>query len=98
MIEMKNEAESLIYQSEKNLKENDSKLTEDVKTKVRSDIASLNESLTANNAETTKKNLENLRNSAMEMGRVIYQSANQNNQQQEQPQQEQPKKEEDEKK
>jgi len=71
-----------------------------VKNKVRSDIASLNESLTSNNAETTKTNLENLRNSAMEMGRVIYQSANQNtNQQQEQQQQqEQPKKEEEEKK
>jgi len=75
MIEMKNEAESLIYQSEKNLKENDSKLTQEIKDKVRSDITALNESVTANNVDNTKKNLENLRNSAMEMGRLIYQNA-----------------------
>jgi len=80
MTEIKNEAESLIYQSEKNLKDNDAKLTQEVKDKVRSDITALNESLAANNFDNTKKNVENLRNSAMEMGRLIYQNASQQSQ------------------
>jgi len=89
MIEMKNESESLIYNTEKQLKENDAKIPQDVKDKVRTDINALNEALSTNNNETTKNSLENLRNSSMEIGRAIYanasqgssdQSQNQNNQ------------------
>jgi len=57
MIEMKNESESLVYQSEKNLKENDAKLSQGTKDKVRSDITSLNEALTSNNVDNVKKNI-----------------------------------------
>lgn len=69
---MKNEAESLIYNTEKQLKENDAKLPQDVKDKLRTDINALNEALNANNNETLKNSLEALRNSAMEMGKAIY--------------------------
>ena len=75
MIEMKNEAESLLYNTEKQLKENDAKIPQDVKDRIRNDINALNEALGANNHETTKNSLESLRNSAMEMGRAIYQNA-----------------------
>jgi molecular chaperone DnaK len=74
-IEIKNEAESLIYNTEKQLKENESKLPQDVKDKIRSDINALNEAINSNNHDTMKNCLENLRNSAMEMGRAIYQQA-----------------------
>lgn len=77
MIEMKNEAESLIYNTEKQLKENDAKIPQDVKDRIRNDINALNEALNSNNHETTKNSLENLRNSSMEMGRAIYQNASQ---------------------
>ena len=77
LIEMKNEAESLIYNTEKQLKENDSRLSQEVKDRIRNDINSLNEALNSNNHENTKTALENMRNSAMEMGRSIYQNANQ---------------------
>jgi len=80
MIEMKNEAESLVYNTEKQVKENDAKLPQDVKDKIRNDITALNEALAASNVETTKSCLENLRNSAMEMGRAIYAGAQQNQQ------------------
>jgi molecular chaperone DnaK (HSP70) len=69
---MKNEAESLIYNTEKQLKENDAKIPQDVKDKIRADINGLNEALNANNNETLKNSLEALRNSAMEMGKAIY--------------------------
>jgi molecular chaperone DnaK len=77
MIEMKNEGESLIYNTEKQLKENEAKIPQDVKDRIRNDINALNEALNSNNHETTKNCLENLRNSSMEMGRAIYQNASQ---------------------
>jgi molecular chaperone DnaK (HSP70) len=78
LIEMKNEAESLIYNTEKQLKENDSKIPQEVKDRIRNDVTALNEALASNNNETTKNSLEALRNSAMEMGRAIYQNASAN--------------------
>merc|ERR1719223_844245 len=48
LIEMKNQAESLIYNTEKQLKENDDKLPQDVKDRVRNDINALNEALGSN--------------------------------------------------
>lgn len=75
MIEMKNEGESLIYNTEKQMKENESKIPQDVKDRINSDITSLNEALASNNHENVKNALEKLRNSAMEMGRAIYQQA-----------------------
>ena len=75
MIEMKNEGESLIYNTEKQLKENESKIPQDVKDRINSDITSLNEALASNHHENVKNALEKLRNSAMEMGRAIYQQA-----------------------
>jgi molecular chaperone DnaK len=75
MIEMKNEGESLIYNTEKQLKENESKIPQDVKDRITSDITALNEALASNNHENVKNSLEKLRNSAMEMGRAIYQQA-----------------------
>jgi molecular chaperone DnaK len=75
LIEMKNEAESLIYNTEKQLKENDAKIPQDVKDRIRNDINAVNEAINNNNYDNTKQSLENLRNSAMEMGRAIYQNA-----------------------
>lgn len=45
MIELKNESETLIYNTEKQLTENDAKLPQDVKDKIRSDVTALNEAL-----------------------------------------------------
>ena len=78
MVEMKNEAESLIYNTEKQLRENDSKLPQDIKDRIKSDISSVTEANSSSNHEKLKESIEKLRNSAMEMGRSIYQ--NQSNQ------------------
>lgn len=75
MVELKNEAESLIYNTEKQLRENDSKIGQDIKDRIRSDINTVNEAVSSGNNETLKDALEKLRNSAMEMGRSIYQGA-----------------------
>lgn len=86
MIEIKNEAESLIYNTEKQIKENDAKLPQDLKDRVRSDINALNEALASDNIENSKNAIEKFRNSAMDIGRTIYQNASQQ-QTNEQPQQ-----------
>lgn len=77
MIEVKNEAESLIHNTEKQIKENDAKLPQDLKDRVRADINALNEALASNNLENAKNAIEKFRNSAMDIGRTIYQNASQ---------------------
>ena len=71
-IEVKNEADSLIYQVENNLKEHQSKIPQTLTDKVRADIASLNATLPSQDKTKIKEAIETLKNSAMEVGRAIY--------------------------
>jgi len=80
LVELKNESESLIYNTEKQLKENDTKIPQDVKDKIRADITAVNEAVNANNLENLKSAMEKMRNSTMEMGRAIYAQQSQNTQ------------------
>jgi molecular chaperone DnaK (HSP70) len=82
MIEMKNEAESVIYNTEKQVRENESKLSQEVKDNIRNTINALNEAIASNNYDNTKQSLENLRNASMEIGKTLYQNASQENTQQ----------------
>jgi molecular chaperone DnaK len=81
MIEMKNEAESVIYNTEKQVKENEAKLSQEVKDNIRNTISALNEALANNNYDNTKQQLENLRNASMEIGKTLYQNAGQQQEQ-----------------
>lgn len=87
MIEIKNESDTLIHNSEKQIKENEAKLPQDLKDRIRADINALNEAIASNNLENCKNAIEKLRNSTMDVGRTIYQQASQqqSNQQTEQP-------------
>jgi molecular chaperone DnaK len=97
MIEIKNESDTLIHNTEKQMKENDDKLPQDLKDRVRADINALNEALASNDLETTKNAIEKFRNSAMDIGRTIYQNASQqtSNEQTQEKQQNEEKKPED---
>ena len=88
MIEIKNESDTLIHNTEKQMKENDDKLPQDLKDRVRADINALNEALGSNDLENAKNAIEKFRNSAMDIGRTIYQKASQqtSNENQEQTQ------------
>lgn len=88
-IEIKNEADSMIYQTEKQLQEHAAKIPETVKTQVNGDIAALNEAITTDNKDSIKEALERLKNSSMEIGKSIYsQQSSDSGAQQEQQQQE----------
>ena len=98
MIEIKNESDTLIHNTEKQMKENDDKLPQDLKDRVRADINALNEALGSNDLENAKNAIEKFRNTAMDIGRTIYQKASQQtsneNQEQNQEQPNEEKKEE----
>ena len=71
-IEIKNEADSMIYQTEKQLSEHAAKIPDTVKDQVNNDISALNEALTTENRDNIKEALERLKNSSMEIGKSIY--------------------------
>lgn len=71
-IELKNEADSMIYQTEKQLQEHGSRIPDTVKEQVRNDITKLNEAITSENKDSIREALERLKNSSMEIGKSIY--------------------------
>jgi len=79
-IELRNEADSLIYSSERTLKELETKISADEKNKVENAIKELKEAMTKDSS-AIKEKLENLRKVLQEMGTSIYQAAQQQKQQ-----------------
>ena len=84
LIEAKNIAENLIYQSEKTIKEGGDKISEGSRKEAEDSIAELKKVKDSDNIEEIKKATEKLSESIQKVGAEIYQ----------QQQQEQPKKEE----
>lgn len=89
MIEVKNEADSMIYQTEKQLSEHADKIPDNVKEQVNGDISSLNEAITTEDADAIKEALERLKNSSMEIGKSIYSQSSSEGEQQAEPEAEQ---------
>lgn len=89
-IELKNEADSMIYQTEKQLTEHAAKIPANVKEQVQAAVTALNEAITTDNKDTIKEALERLKNTSMEIGKAIYsqQSTDGASGEQEQPKQE----------
>jgi len=101
VIDLKNEADQFVYNTEKQLQEHSAKIPQNIKDQVRGDISAVNEAIVAENPDKISEALERLKNTSMEIGKAIYsQSDDQGEQQQEEPQPEpeQEKKEEEEKK
>jgi molecular chaperone DnaK len=75
IIDLKNESDTMSYNTEKQLQEHSSRIPDSVKTQVRTDITSLNEALTTDDAEKIREALERLKTSSMEIGKAIYSQA-----------------------
>lgn len=84
-IDLKNEADQYIYNTEKQLQEHSAKIPQNIKDQVRGDISALNEAIVAENYERIQEQLERLKNSTMEIGKAIY-SQGDSGSQEEQPQ------------
>ncbi|MDA1326609.1 MAG: Hsp70 family protein, partial [Proteobacteria bacterium] len=72
MVELHNQADSLIYATEKNLKDYGDKIEEADKTQVETDIAALREVMESDDAEVIKAKVEALSQSAMKLGEAMY--------------------------
>ena len=80
-IQVKNEADSLIYQTEKTLVEHAAKVDEATKTAITEAIADLKKKVEANDTDGIKSGLENLKKVSQKLGEAIYQQAQQQQQQ-----------------
>jgi molecular chaperone DnaK len=70
--ETRNQAESLVHQTEKFIKENDDKVPADVKTKVEEAIAEANEALEGTDIAAVKSAVEKLATESQALGQAIY--------------------------
>jgi molecular chaperone DnaK len=74
-VENRNQAESLVYQTEKFLSENEDKVPDDVKTEVKDGVAELKKALEGDDAEAIKAASEKLAQSSQKMGAAMYANA-----------------------
>jgi molecular chaperone DnaK len=74
-VENRNQAESLVYQTEKFLSENEDKVPDDVKTEVKDGVAELKKALEGDDADVIKAASEKLAQSSQKMGAAMYANA-----------------------
>ena len=91
VIDLKNEADQYIYNTDKQLVEHAARIPQSVKDQIKGDISALNEAIVSEDADKINEALEKLKNSSMEIGKAIYsqqQTDGNSEQQSEQPQEE----------
>jgi molecular chaperone DnaK (HSP70) len=71
-IDLKNQSESLCYQSEKQLKELGDKVNKDDQTKIEDLIKKLRDAIASENETVMKETNEKLQSELMEIGKKIY--------------------------
>jgi molecular chaperone DnaK len=74
-VENRNQAESLVYQTEKFLSENEDKIPGDVKTEVNDGVSELKKALEGEDADAVKAASEKLAQSSQKMGAAMYANA-----------------------
>ncbi|MGV9295584.1 MULTISPECIES: molecular chaperone DnaK [Amycolatopsis] len=73
--ETRNQAETLVYQTEKFVKDNEDKLPEDLKGKVKSAIDEANEALKGTDSAKIRESIEKLNTASQELGSALYANA-----------------------
>ncbi|NKQ55859.1 molecular chaperone DnaK [Amycolatopsis sp. K13G38] len=75
--ETRNQAETLVYQTEKFVKDNEDKLPEDIKGKVKTAIDEANEALKGTDTAAISAAIEKLNSASQELGTALYANAQQ---------------------
>jgi len=70
--ETRNQAEQMAYSTEKLIKDNDDKLSEEIKTEVQADVDALKTALAGDDIEAVKSAQEKLATSSQKLGEAIY--------------------------
>ncbi len=71
-VEVKNQAEAMVYQTEKQLKEHGDKITADIKQPVEDGIAKLKKAIEADDSEAMKTTMSEIEQHLMKFGESIY--------------------------
>ena len=71
-VDVKNQADSLVFQVEKNLKEHGDKISPEDKSKIEADLNDLKEAVEKNDLELIKTKTQELTQSSMKMGEAMY--------------------------
>ena len=71
-VDVKNQADSLVFQVEKNIKEHGDKISPEDKSKIETDLNDLKEAIEKNDLELIKAKTQELTQSSMKMGEAMY--------------------------
>jgi len=75
VIDLKNQADQVIYSTEKTLKEHGDKVSADTRGSIESAVNNLKEVVKGEDADAIKKAIENLSEAGQELGKVLYEEA-----------------------
>ncbi|MCE5339848.1 MAG: molecular chaperone DnaK [Planctomycetaceae bacterium] len=75
VVDLKNQADQLVYSTEKTLKEHGEKVSGDVRGKIESAVNNLKEVVKGEDGDAIKKAMENLNTTAQELGKILYEEA-----------------------
>jgi molecular chaperone DnaK len=75
VVDLKNQADQLIYSTEKTLKEHGEKVSADTRGKIESAVNNLKEAAKGEDGSAIKRAMENLSDTAQELGKVLYEEA-----------------------
>jgi len=75
VVDLKNQADQLLYSTEKTLKEHGGKVSAETRGKIESTVNNLKEAIKGDNAEAIKRAMENLGTASQELGKVLYEEA-----------------------
>jgi molecular chaperone DnaK len=75
VVDLKNQADQLIYSTEKTLKEHGDKVSSETRGKIESAMNNLKEAAKGEDGNAIRKAIENLGNAAQELGKVLYEEA-----------------------
>ncbi|HUX31884.1 MAG TPA: molecular chaperone DnaK [Thiobacillus sp.] len=75
LVDMKNQADNLLYQTEKTLKEHGEKVPTDERSKVESAANQLKEAIKGDDKEAITKSLEQLATASQTIGKIMYEQA-----------------------
>lgn len=75
VVDLKNQADQLIYSTEKTLKEHGEKVSAETRSNIENAVNNLKEAAKGDDAEAIKKATENLGTAAQELGKILYEEA-----------------------
>jgi molecular chaperone DnaK len=75
VVDLKNQADQLVYSTEKTLKEHGEKVSGETRGKIESAVNNLKEAIKGESADAIKKAIENLGAASQELGKTLYEEA-----------------------